>query len=67
MAAVLGVILLASAFTAAAGPNGLLQSFMNPPWRDWLGLGAVLAALGGLLGGYGAWVAGRRILRRDGR
>ncbi len=65
MAAILGVILLALVFTAAAGPNGLLQSFMNPPWRDWLG--AILAACGGLLGGYGAWAAGRRTLRRDGR
>jgi cell division transport system permease protein len=67
LTAMLGVVLLALVFTAVVGPSGLLQSFLNPPWKDWFGMGLVLAGLGGLLGGYGAWAAGRRMTRREGR
>jgi cell division transport system permease protein len=66
LTAVLGVALLALAFTTAAGPDGLLQSFLSPPPSDWIRIGMVLAVLGGFLGGVGAWNAGRHLIRRVG-
>jgi cell division transport system permease protein len=64
LSAVLGVGLLALVFTAAAGPDGLLQSVLSPPPSDWFRLGLVLAVLGALLGAIGAWNAGRHVTRR---
>jgi cell division transport system permease protein len=63
LASGLGVALLGWVFTMWTGQDGMLQAFFILPAQEAIRLALVLAALGALLGGLGAWSVAHRLNR----
>jgi cell division transport system permease protein len=61
--AALSVALLGAVFTVLTGQNGMLQTFFALPLDEALRLAVVLALLGAILGGMGAWSVAHRLNR----
>jgi membrane protein YqaA with SNARE-associated domain len=61
--AVASAALMGLAFILLMGRNGMLQAFFALPTQEAFQLAAVVAVLGGILGGMGAWNVARRLNR----
>jgi cell division transport system permease protein len=61
--ALLGIVLLGALFVALTGTTGLLQTFFILPLHAVTGMALILALLGVLLGGLGAWSVASRLRR----